>query len=136
MMKIVSYDYTALIMKLIKPVLRIRIRTDRHSFLSAGSGSALGIRIRIQEGQNYPQKGRKFKFLNARCSLLKDEDFCCRLDVLFGGLGISKLQFSIKNFFFSCKYFPIYGHQNPGSGSGSGSVSGSALKPMRIRNTE
>ncbi len=32
---------------------------DPHSFWSAGSGSALGIRFRIQEGQNYPQKGRK-----------------------------------------------------------------------------
>jgi hypothetical protein len=27
---------------------------DPHSFWSAGSGSALGIRIRIQEGQNEP----------------------------------------------------------------------------------
>ncbi len=36
------------------PVLRIRTRT--HSFWSAGSGSALGLRIRIQEGQNDPQK--------------------------------------------------------------------------------
>ena len=29
---------------------------DPHSVWSAGSGSALGIRIRIQEGQNDPQK--------------------------------------------------------------------------------
>jgi hypothetical protein len=34
------YKYT------IHPVLRIWIRTDPHSFWSAGSGSALGIRIR------------------------------------------------------------------------------------------
>jgi hypothetical protein len=35
---------------------RIRIRTDPHSFLLAGSGSgsALGIRIRIQGCQNDP----------------------------------------------------------------------------------
>jgi hypothetical protein len=29
---------------------------DPHSFWSAGSGSALGIRIRIQEDQSGPQK--------------------------------------------------------------------------------
>ncbi len=36
--------------------------------------------------------------------------------------------------FFHLEIFPIFGHQNPGSGSGS--VSGSALKPMRIHNTD
>jgi hypothetical protein len=37
---------------------------ELHSFWSAesGSGFALVIRIRIQEGQNYPEKLRKFKF--------------------------------------------------------------------------
>ncbi len=104
---------------------------DPHSIWSAGSGSALGIRIRIQEGQNYPQKWKKFMFWSARCSLLRDdEDFCCSLDVLYGGLGISKLQFLIKKIFFlfSCKFFQICGHQNPGSGS--------ALKPLLVRNTD
>jgi hypothetical protein len=57
---------------------------------------ALRIRIRIQEDQNEPQKWRKFKFWSARCSLLRDEDFSCSLCVLYGGLGISKLQFLIK----------------------------------------
>ncbi len=50
------------------------------------------IRIHVghpdQLGQNWP--------------LLKDEDFTCSLDVLYGGLGISELKFLIKNFnFFS-----------------------------------
>ncbi len=44
---------------------------------------ALGIGIRIQEGQ----------FWSARCSLLRDEDFSCSLDVLYGGQGISKMLF-------------------------------------------
>jgi hypothetical protein len=32
---------------------------------------------------------------------MRDEDFFCNLDVLFGGLGICKLQF-LNNFFSSC----------------------------------
>ncbi len=101
-----------------KSVLRIRIRTDPHSFASADSesGSALGIRIqiRIQEGQNDPQKCRIFKFWRARCSLLRDEDFSCSLYTVF----------------FGCKFCPIFGHPNPGSGSGS--VSGSALTKKKL----
>jgi hypothetical protein len=49
----------------------LRIRTDPHSFWSAGSGCALGILIRIQEAQNDLQKLRKFMFLNARYSLFE-----------------------------------------------------------------
>ncbi len=63
------------------------------------------IRIRIHEGQNYPQKWRKFKFWSARCSLVKDEDLCCSLDVLYGGNFWSKYRifFSAVNFFqFFC----------------------------------
>jgi hypothetical protein len=67
---------------------------------------------------------------------LRDEEFSCSLDVLYGGPGISKLQFLIKKIkkIFSCKFFPIFEHQNPGSGSRSsltknaGSGSGSALQ--------
>jgi hypothetical protein len=59
-------------------------------------------------------------FLNTGCSLLRAEGFSCSLGVLYGGLGISKLQFLIKkieikfpaiNFFNFCS-------SNPGSGSG------------------
>jgi hypothetical protein len=48
------------------------------------------------------------------------EGFSCSLDVLYGGLGISKLQCLIRKgrkiqlYFFSS----VFGHQNPGSGSG------------------
>jgi hypothetical protein len=44
------------------------------------------------------KKFHKFNFLNywIGCSLLRAEGFSCSLDVLYGGLGISKLQFLIK----------------------------------------
>ncbi len=110
----------------------------------AGSGSAfkLRIRIRIQEGKKMTHKNRKkyriFMFWSARCSLLRAEGFSCSLGVLYGGLGISKLQFLIKkinNLISSCKFFSILAHEpldpDPGSAirkkAGSGSVSGSAL---------
>ncbi len=82
------------------------------------------------------QKWRKFKFWSARCSPSRDEDFSCSLNVLYGGLGIRKLQFCYKKMwiFFSCKFFPIFGHPNPGPGSGSAltknTVSGSYPDPL------
>jgi hypothetical protein len=79
-------------------------------------------------------------YLSTGCSLLRAEGFSCSLGVLYGGLGISKLQFLIKKIeikFPAINFFSILGHQtldpDPGSGSatrknvGSGSVSGSAL---------
>ncbi len=48
------------------------------------------------------------------------EGFSCSLNVLYGGLEIGKLQFLIKkilNFFSAVIFFPIFGHQNPGSWS-------------------
>jgi hypothetical protein len=63
------------------------------------------IRIRIQEGKNEKKidKNRKiekrteFSFFEVPgCSLLRVEGFSCGLSVLYGGLGISKLQFLIK----------------------------------------
>jgi hypothetical protein len=71
-------------------------------------------------------------FLSTGCSLLKAEGFSCSLGVLYGGLGISKLQFLIKKIEIK---FPaiIFFNFRSGSGSairknaGSGSVSGSAL---------
>ncbi len=60
--------------------------------------------------------------LSTGCSLLRAEGFSCSLGVLYGDLGISKLQFLIKkiDIKFSCKFFPILGHQtldpDPGSG--------------------
>jgi hypothetical protein len=72
-------------------------------------------------------------FRSAGCSLLRAEGFSCSLDVLYGGLGISKLQLllqKISNFFPAVSFFSIYGHKNLGwvwmgngiqpAGSGSG----------------
>jgi hypothetical protein len=72
---------------------------DPYWFWSAGSGS--GSR-RATMTQKNRKKGKHFKFWSARYSLLG-------LDVLYGGLGISKLQFLIKKheFFFSCNFFKI-----------------------------
>jgi hypothetical protein len=39
------------------------------------------------------KKSRIFMFLSTGCSLLGAEGFSCGLGVLYGGLGISKLQF-------------------------------------------
>ncbi len=70
---------------------------------------------------------------------MRAEDFSCSLEVLNGGLEISKLQFLIKkiHIYFRCKMLQIlviktlnpdpHGLQNAGSGS--------ALKRIRIRNT-
>jgi hypothetical protein len=86
------------------------------------------------------KKSRIFMCLSTGCFLLRAEGFSCSLGVLFGGLGISKLQFLIKKIeikFPAINFFSILGHQtldpDPGSGSairknaGSGSASGSAL---------
>jgi hypothetical protein len=64
-------------------------------------------------------------FLSTGCSLLRSEGFSCSLGVLYGGLGISKLQFLIKKIeikFPAINFFSILGHQtldpDPGSGPG------------------
>ncbi len=49
------------------------------------------------------KKSRNFMFLSAGCSLLRAEGFFCILDVLYGGLGIGKLQFLI---FKKYNFFP------------------------------
>jgi hypothetical protein len=76
---------------------------------------------------------------------LRAEGFSCSLGVLYGGLGISKLQFLIKKIeikFPAINFFSTLGHQtldpDPGSGSGirknAGSVSGSALNQCGSKN--
>ncbi len=84
------------------------------------SGSGSGSR-RAKMTQKSWKNVKNFMFWNAGCSLSRAECFFCNLDVLYGGLEISKLLFLIqKKFnFFSCKFFSIFGHKNPGSGSGS-----------------
>ncbi len=56
------------------------------------------------------KKLRNFMFLGAVCSLMGAEGFSCSMDVLYEGLGISKLQFLIKKNidFFSSKFFPQF----------------------------
>ncbi len=53
-------------------------------------------------------------FWSAGCSLLRAEGFSCNLGVLYGGLGISKLEFLIKKIkikFPAVNFFSILGHQ-------------------------
>ncbi len=92
--------------------------------------AVLWIRIRIDCGhrgsgskrQKWLAKIEKVdKFRSVGCSLLRAECLSCSLDFLYGGLGISKLQYLInpKILIFSwCKFFSKFSHQNPGSGSG------------------
>ncbi len=69
------------------------------------------------------KKSRIYMFLRAGCSLLSAEGFTCSLGVLYGGLGISELQFLIKKIEIkipAINFFSILGHQtldpDPGSG--------------------
>jgi hypothetical protein len=49
---------------------------------------------------------KKFLVLNAGYSLLEGEGLCCSLGVIYGAIGISKLEFLSQNIiFFSCKFF-------------------------------
>jgi hypothetical protein len=61
-------------------------------------------------------------FLSTGCSLLRAEGFSCSLGVLYGGLGIIKLQFLIKK--IEIKFPAINFHQtldpDPGSRSALG----------------
>jgi hypothetical protein len=49
---------------------------------------------------NISKKLRNFKFWCSGFSILKAEGFSCTLDVNSGDLGISKLQFLIKKYYF------------------------------------
>jgi hypothetical protein len=60
------------------------------------------------------KKSRIFMFLSTGYSLLRAEEFSCSLGVLYGGLGISKLQFLIKKIeikFPAINFFSILGNQ-------------------------
>ena len=75
-----------------------------------------GTWIQIYVGKNYPQrkKLKNFIFWMLECSLLRAEGFSCCLNVLYGGLGISKLKVLIKKRNlkkFSCIFSPSgFGH--------------------------
>ncbi len=60
------------------------------------------------------KKSRISMFLSPGCSLLRAEGFSCSLGVLYGGLGISKLQYLIKKIeikFPAINFFSILSHQ-------------------------
>ncbi len=69
------------------------------------------------EGQKWLTRLINFIFCSAGCSLLRAEGFSCSLDVLYGSLEISKLQFLIKkkiqtNFQLSSIFLSsVFGHQ-------------------------
>ncbi len=92
------------ILKIQKCLLNIRVSDpDPHGsalIWVAGSGSAFncgsgsGSR-RAKMTHKNRKKSRIFMILSTGCSLLRAEGFSCSLGVLYGGLGISKLQFLI-----------------------------------------
>jgi hypothetical protein len=61
------------------------------------------------------RKSTEFSCFEVLDVLLRAENFSCSLGVLYGGLGISKLQFLIKKIKikFPAYFFSILGHQNP-----------------------
>jgi hypothetical protein len=57
------------------------------------------------------KKSRIFMFLSTGCSLLRAEGFSCSLGILYGGLGISKLQFLVTKIeikFQAIKFFQFW----------------------------
>ena len=103
--------------------------TRRHDYswslvISFGSGSGLdpdsirsvdlypdpdsesGSGPRREKITHKKEEEKNFMFSSAWCSLVRAEGFFCSFDVLYGRLGIGKLQFLVKkilNIFSSCK---------------------------------
>ncbi len=77
-------------------------RLDPDSIRSVDPDSGAGWE---KDPQKLKKKLRNFIFWSAWCSLWRAEGFSCSLDVLNGGLGISKFQFLIKNVFFQLYIF-------------------------------
>ncbi len=80
---------------------------DSHgsALIDCGSGSR-----RAKMTHKSRKKYRILMFWSAGCSLLRAEGFFCTLAVLYGGLGISKLQYLIKKKIIKisiCKFFSI-----------------------------
>ncbi len=71
----------------------MRIGSGFNEVSGSGSGS-----IRANMTHRIRKKLRNFLVWSAGCSLLRSEGFSCSLDVLYGGLGISILQFVIKKY--------------------------------------
>ncbi len=134
-----------------EPGYRIQIRDPDPDWIRIQSGQWIRIRIRNPDpdpgGQKWPTKEEKnlykFMYWSVGWPLLRAEGFFCNLDILYGGLGIGKLQFLIKIFFFSAVIFFNFWSLKPWIRIGSGSVLVSSLniwirirkKWIRIRNT-
>jgi hypothetical protein len=86
---------------------------DLHSNSGSGSRSR-----RAKMTHKNRKKSRIFMVLSTGC--LRAEGFSCSLGVLYGGLGISKLQILIKKIEikFPAMNFFNFRSSNPGSGSG------------------
>ncbi len=65
------------------------------------------LKLRDKSSVSDPEKK------HAGCSLMRAEGLFCSLDVLSEGLGLDKLKYWSKKKFFCCKFFQIFGHQNP-----------------------
>ncbi len=65
--------------------------SDPHSNCGSGPGSRMAKMTHKNR-----KKSKIFLFLNTGCSLLRAEGFSCSLEIFYGGLGISELQFLIK----------------------------------------
>ncbi len=83
----------------------------RNNCLIQCCGSGFGFRRAKMTQKN--RKVKKFHLL--KCRMFSSEGWMLLLE----GIGIRKLQFFKKN--FQQYFFPILGHQNPGSGLGIGS---------------
>ncbi len=94
------------------------------------------------QSQNDPQKQKKlrnFMFGSAGCSLLRAEGFSCSLDVLYGGLGKSKLKFLNKKIqtFFKAVNFSNFWSSKPWIRIGSGSgLNESVSESLQLRQIE
>jgi hypothetical protein len=69
----------------------------------SGSGSR-----RAKMARKYRKESINFIFWSAGCSTLRAEGFSCTLDVYYGGLGISKLQFLTKKKKKKKKNYQLY----------------------------
>ncbi len=68
---------------------------DPDPFSESGSGS----RRAKMTHKRRRKKFRNFMFWSAGCSLLRAEGFFCHLNVFYGGLGIGKLYFLMKDIY-------------------------------------
>ncbi len=103
----------------IRPIHDIHHNEEKHDEMQCfGPGftqvSGSGFR-RAKMAHKGRKKLKNFMFLSAGCSLLRAEGFLCDMNVLFGGLG-KNCSFLSKKKISSCKFFPVFGYQNPGSG--------------------